>query len=245
MRRPLLTVGSLFSGIGGLDLGLERAGMSVAWQSEINPYACRVLTKHWPDVPNLGDITKTDWSTVEPVDLICGGYPCQPFSQFGLRRGDRDPRHLWPLVADAISVLRPRFVLLENVAGHLSLGFGQVLGDLAELGFDAEWDCIPASFLGAPHIRKRVFIVGCNTNRSDGGEVGQLPILGRLQQDANTGRSGSRNWWTTEPDVGRVADGVPNRMDRLHALGNAVVPQVAEFIGRQLIEQLNRKVVAA
>jgi DNA (cytosine-5)-methyltransferase 1 len=91
-----LTVGSLFSGIGGIDLGLERAGMTVKWQSEIDPFACKVLKKHWPDIPNLGDIKEIDWSKVEPVDLIAGGYPCQPFSTAGKRQGENDPRHLWP-----------------------------------------------------------------------------------------------------------------------------------------------------
>ena len=92
-----LTVGSLFSGIGGIDLGLERAGMTVKWHSEIDPYACRVLKKHWPDVPNLGDITQVNWENVPYVDVIAGGYPCQPFSLAGKRAGENDPRHLWPI----------------------------------------------------------------------------------------------------------------------------------------------------
>ena len=125
-----LTVGSLFSGIGGFDLGLERAGMQVIWQSEIDEFASRVLKKHWPDVPNLGDITKIDWSEIERPDVICGGYPCQPFSTAGKRGGANDKRHLWPAMHNAIRVLRPRYALMENVRGHLSLGFGRVLGDL-------------------------------------------------------------------------------------------------------------------
>jgi DNA (cytosine-5)-methyltransferase 1 len=164
-----VNVGSLFSGIGGLDLGLERAGMNVVWQSEIDPYACRVLAKHWPHVPNLGDVTTIDWSTVERPDLICGGYPCQPFSLAGVRRGEDDPRHLWPHFRDAIRHLRPRFALLENVPGHLSLGFGRVLGDLAELGYDCEWDCIPAAAVGAPHLRYRVFVVAYADSASEPG----------------------------------------------------------------------------
>jgi DNA (cytosine-5)-methyltransferase 1 len=110
-----LTVGSLFSGIGGFDLGLERAGMKVIWQSEIDQFARRVLKKHWPDVPNLGDITKVDWSKIERPDVICGGYPCQPFSTAGKRGGTDDPRHLWPAMHNAICVLRPRYALMENV----------------------------------------------------------------------------------------------------------------------------------
>lgn len=287
-----LTVGSLFSGIGGLDLGLERAGMAVRWQSEIDPYACRVLAKHWPGVPNLGDITKIDWSTVERVDVICGGYPCQPFSLAGVRRGEDDPRHLWPHFARAIRVLRPRYALLENVPGHLSLGFGRVLGDLAELGFDAEWDCIPAAAVGAPHLRYRLFVVahangeqhescspavrGSSTplvpadTNSD--ELRQEPVTVRRGEGARvvgddgktrdmadaqefSVRAGLResepggerrrrpgdggrssHTWSVEPDVGRVAHGVPARVDRLRALGNAVVPQVAEFVGRRIME---------
>jgi DNA (cytosine-5)-methyltransferase 1 len=284
-----MKVGSLFSGIGGLDLGLERAGMTVAWQSEIDPYACRVLAKHWPNVPNLGDITTIDWSNVEPVDVICGGYPCQPFSLAGVRLGESDPRHLWPYFAEALRVVRPRFALLENVPGHLSLGFGRVLGDLAELGFDAEWDCIPAAAVGAPHLRYRIFVVahahgydvrqqsvglgrgsGATVVADDGaprdvayadeirrdrgtgafgpsgwaeptdsGQMGDTDIASTNAHPAPGGSRGAASqssWWAAEPNVGRVAHGVPSRVDRLRALGNAVVPQVAEYVGRRLME---------
>ena len=151
--------GSLFAGIGGFDLGLERAGHACAWQCEIDPHARAILNKHWPEVPCYGDIRSINWADVEPVDLVCGGYPCQPFSHAGARKGESDPRHLWPEVAHCLRHLRPRFVLLENVPGHLSLGFGDVLGDLAALGYDAWWDCLPAAALGAPHLRDRVFVV--------------------------------------------------------------------------------------
>jgi DNA (cytosine-5)-methyltransferase 1 len=153
------TVGSLFSGIGGLDLGLERAGMKVVWQSEIDPFACKVLKKHWPEVVNHGDIKQIDWGTVEPVDIICGGYPCQPFSTAGKRKGTDDPRHLWPWVRTAISELRPQYAILENVRGHLSMGGLQVVGELAEIGYDAEWRVISAAGLGAPHRRDRIIIL--------------------------------------------------------------------------------------
>jgi DNA (cytosine-5)-methyltransferase 1 len=233
-----LTVGSLFSGIGGLDLGLERAGMRVVWQSEIDPYACRVLAKHWPDVPNLGDITTVDWSTVEPVDVICGGYPCQPFSYAGIRQGDSDPRHLWPHMLDAIRVLRPRIVVAENVPGHLSLGFDRVLTALAALRFDVEWSVVSACSMGAPHMRRRLFWVayakGCDVPHH----------LSHREREADRdeprrSRRGARaDGWLPEPEMGRVADGVPSRMVRgpLAGLGNAVVPQVAEFVGRRIVE---------
>ena len=154
-----LTVGSLFSGIGGLDLGLERAGMRVIWQSEIDPYATRVLAKHWPEVPNLGDIKRINFADVVRPDVICGGYPCQPFSTAGKRQGEEDPRHLWPWVREAIRVLRPRYAILENVRGHLSLGGTTVISEIAALGYSAEWRIVSAASVGANHRRDRVVIV--------------------------------------------------------------------------------------
>jgi DNA (cytosine-5)-methyltransferase 1 len=151
-----MRVGSLFSGYGGLDLAV---GGEVAWYSEIEPAACKVLAAHHPGVPNLGDIKKVDWSTVEPVDVITGGYPCQPFSAAGHRKGKEDERHLWPYVKDAISALRPRLAILENVRGHLSLGLADVIRELAAVGYDARWGLVRASDAGAPHGRARVFIV--------------------------------------------------------------------------------------
>ena len=235
-----LTFGSLFSGIGGLDLGLERAGMTCRWQSELDPYACRVLAKHWPNTPNLGDINDIEWRTVEPVDVICGGYPCQPFSVAGKRDGTHDERHLWPKFADAIRVLRPRYALLENVTGHLSLGFGTVLADLAACGYDTEWDCIPAATVGAPHLRDRIFVIAKRQDVAN--TTSTLSKRGciscrRQQKHTNFDVSGIR--WATrtvEPRMGRMADGVPYRVDRLRALGNAVVPQVAEYVGNIIID---------
>ena len=271
-----LTVGSLFSGIGGFDLGLERAGMKVIWQSEIDEFATRVLKKHWPNVPNLGDITKIDWSEVERPDVICGGYPCQPFSTAGKRGGANDARHLWPAMHNAICVLRPRYALMENVRGHLSLGFGRVLGDLAEIGYDAEWQVIPAAAVGAPHKRDRVFIVAYPASKcGNGGQrrngATQFNKKGLQQQVRTSGAnvayttgsarrdaqshdlqkvfeqttkfrksdSTSRtvsDWWKVEPNVGRVANGISNRVDRLKGLGNAIVPQVAELVGALVVE---------
>ena len=151
-----MRVGSLFTGYGGLDMAV---GGDVVWYSEIEPAACKILAEHYPGVPNLGDITAVDWSTVEPVDVITGGYPCQPFSTAGMRRGKNDERHLWPYVRNAISTLRPAFAVLENVRGHLSMGLADVIGDLAGVGYDARWGLVRASDAGAPHGRARVFIV--------------------------------------------------------------------------------------
>lgn len=134
-------------------------GGELAWYSEIEPAACTILEAHHPGVPNLGDITKVDWGDVEPIDILTGGYPCQPFSQAGQRKGKDDERHLWPFVAVAIDALRPRFVVLENVRGHLSLGFGDVIAELSRMGYDARWGVVRASDAGAPHGRARIFIV--------------------------------------------------------------------------------------
>lgn len=151
-----MKIGSLFTGYGGLDTAI---GGELAWYAEIDKAACEVLAHHYPGVPNLGDITMIDWTQVEPVDVLTGGYPCQPFSHAGLRKGKNDDRHLWPYVRDAIHTLRPEYAVLENVSGHLTLGFADVLSDLATIGFDAEWGTFRASDVGAPHQRKRLFIV--------------------------------------------------------------------------------------
>jgi DNA (cytosine-5)-methyltransferase 1 len=349
-----LTVGSLFSGIGGIDLGLERAGMESRWFVEWDAHCRNVLARHWPGLPVYGDITTVDWGTVEPVDVLAGGFPCQPVSNAGKRLGTEDARWLWPEFARAIRALAPRYVLVENVAALLGRGFEHVITDLAALGYDAEWDCIPAAAIGAPHLRDRLWIVAYSErgrpqpDRVAGvlagpsgpaqGEVGQRQRRrdaardrGETMADSGSRRRGSQQrdlhgrqsdaagsspdvadaprlgereptdeadsiatrrearheprhggqslaypdsdgrgpqrdvlttawiaapsgqdtlgrgvdrripgatdagWWATEPDVGRVAHGVPHRVDRLRSLGNAVVPQVVEWIGRRIV----------
>jgi DNA (cytosine-5)-methyltransferase 1 len=154
-----MRIGSLFTGYGGLDIAVEKHfGGEVAWYSEIDKAACTVLQAHHPMIPNLGDVTKIDWSMVEPVDILTGGYPCQPFSMAGDRKGKDDERHLWPYVRGAVGALRPSHVVLENVLGHLSLGLANVIGDLAGLGYDCRWGVVRASDAGACHERSRVFI---------------------------------------------------------------------------------------
>ena len=151
----MTVVGSLFTGYGGLDMAI---GGDLAWYSEIEPAACTVLKSHHVGVPNLGDVKKIDWSAVPRVDVLTGGYPCQPFSHAGLRKGENDERHLWPYIREGISALRPGLVLLENVRGHVTLGLREVLGEIAELGYDCRWGVVRASDAGAPHQRARVFI---------------------------------------------------------------------------------------
>jgi DNA (cytosine-5)-methyltransferase 1 len=224
-----LTVGSLFSGCWGMDLGLERSGMDIRWNSEIDPYCCRVLAKHWRDVPNLGDVTAVDWTTVERVDLICGGYPCPAFSQAA--RGRNVAPDLWPAMRAAIDAVRPRYVLIENVAAHLGRGFAGVLADLDALGFDAEWSTLSACAVGAAHMRRRLFALAY----PHGHRQPMLPVNAEMAgMPPAAGHRG--RWGNPTPDDMGADDGVPYRLDRLRALGNAVVPQVAELIGWRVME---------
>ena len=352
-----MNVGSLFSGIGGFDLGLERAGMRTVWFCEQDPYCQRVLARHWPGVPIFDDVrslvadanggvlgSQRDRKETErerpaqlrgdlgrrldshggrsdapignmaqdavvpvslpSVDVLCGGFPCQDLSYAGKGAGIEGSRSgLWSEYARLIGELRPRYVIVENVPALLARGFGRVLGDLAALGFDAEWDCLPASAFGAPHRRDRVWIVaypngtgsqGRRLPRREYSEVSR-PRHGGALADADGERwersrpardgwigpenSGGRNrsashvsdadnqsqsagpvnagprgglpqpqsgyeWWAVEPSVGRVAHGIPNRVDRLRALGNALVPQIAEWIGRRIVAYECERVAA-
>lgn len=160
MDKPTITFGSLFSGIGGLDLGFERAGFQVKWQVEIDDYATKVLAKHWPDVTRFRDVRECGKHNLTPVDLIAGGFPCQDISDAGKQAGiDGERSGLWAEFRRIICELRPRYVVVENVAALLHRGMGRVLGDLAACGYDAEWQIISAQSVGAPHLRERVFIV--------------------------------------------------------------------------------------
>jgi DNA (cytosine-5)-methyltransferase 1 len=230
-----MNVLSLFSGIGGLDLGLERAGMTICGQVEIDPWCQKILAKHWPEVPRHDDVrTAADWWTGRSVpDGIAGGFPCQPFSDAGLKRGVADPRWMWPAFADVIAALRPRFVIVENVAALVRDGraFGWLLADLHQLGFDAEWSTVSACSLGASHPRNRLFLVadahgqGLEGIHQAVGRIDLQPVASALRQD-----------WEAEPSVDRVAYGLSAQVDRLRGLGNAVVPAVAEHIGRLIME---------
>lgn len=157
--RPRLSIGELCAGYGGLGMGVAQVlDAEVAWYSEIDKGALKILEHRFAGVPNIGDMTVVDWATVPEVDVLCAGYPCQPFSHAGKRKGADDSRHLWPHVREAIRHLRPRLTVLENVSGHRSLGFDRVLGDLAEDGLHVVWTSVRASNVGAPHRRERLFI---------------------------------------------------------------------------------------
>ena len=337
---------SLFSGIGGLDLGLDRAGWRCVGQVERDPFCRSVLARHWPEVPRHDDVrTAVEWwrSGDRPVvRMVVGGFPCQGHSVAGKQRGTADERWGWPWFRAVVEAVRPPWVLIENVPNLVRTGLDVVLRELAELGFDAWWGCVPAAAVGAPHLRWRLFVIASDAERielrqqpgwelgpdregppvvgHDGtrwalayaerqprgarrlGDAGQGPrgwdadrsrfgpdvadpasvrgdsgpglresgarssgspgVVGAVAEDCGRvladpggegppasepaalraegrwdqgGATSERGWWTTEPDVGRVAHGVPARVDRLRALGNAVVPQVAEHIGRLIL----------
>ena len=336
--------GSLFAGIGGFDLGLERSGMSCQWQVEIEDYPTKILEKHWPEVHRERDIKECSGSNLEPVDLICGGFPCQDISVAGTGAGLAGERSgLWYEMHRIIGDIKPRWVVVENVAALLSRGMDVVLRDLSTIGYDCEWHVISASAVGAPHRRERVWIIArlrfgvskeadaqrtnANGKRSHrkkkhvkgnaelrnkqdckSGQVGEdvpnanvvneamrrdnqvdaaemagrdgnargskrdsregrkevavqgcrdVPnangerLEGKRSNDDSKGRQEERrqaglcnreelrrhaNWWEAEPSVGRVDHGIPRRVDRLKGLGNAVVPQVVELIGRRIME---------
>ena len=295
-EKKTITVGSLFAGIGGLDLGLERAGMECKWQVEIDEYARRVLAKHWPNVrrwddiktfpPDSGKLRRDAGRAEQPlqgnrescqasawdVDAICGGFPCQDISYAGRGAGlDGERSGLFFEALRVVRRLRPRYVLLENVAALLTRGLDRVHGELAEIGYSSESHCIPAASVGAPHIRDRVFILAyadrpgrdqqrrpvaalakqqapkrCGSELAyttnavrwpDGGDPEQGGAEhGQQPRRAISGAPTISDWWAVEPDVGRVANGIPKRVDRLRGLGNAVVPQIAEYIGRCIID---------
>jgi DNA (cytosine-5)-methyltransferase 1 len=224
---------SLFAGIGGLDLGLERAGFRCVGQVEIDPFCRRVLAKHWPDVWRHDDVRTLTGEVVRErcghVDLVCGGFPCQDISKAG-RRAGLDGAHsgLWSDYARIVRDVRPRYVVVENVPSLLVRGLDAVLGDLAELGFDAEWGVLAAAEFGAPHIRERTFVIAHPRRERDGVSAEEVRAGWDVTQHGP--------WWSGEPGVRRVDDGVPARVDRIRTLGNAVVPQVAEWLGRRLME---------
>ena len=305
----------LFSGIGGFSLGLESAGLveTVAF-CDFDKYCQQILKKNFPGVPIYGDVKELNYDKlkadgIDTIDIITGGYPCQPFSVAGRKKGEEDPRHVWPEMFRLVQELRPTWVIGENVGGHIKLGLDTVLENLESEGYSARTFSISASSIGANHKRERVWIIA---NLADSQRLGRTEGTkkseeltreessdqfdnrseGRIESepsqvmaDSNTGHGEQQNqevcsrgnasnsssedvansegsnrneheinrehgkassqeifgngssisgvsaWWSVEPDVGRVAHGVPNRVDRLKCLGNSVVPQIPYVIG--------------
>ncbi len=237
-----LTVGSLFSGIGGFELGFEATGrFETSWQVECDPYATKVLEKHWPNVQRHDDVCNWPNETTEPVDVIIGGFPCQDISYAGKGAGlDGERSGLFYELMRIVRVVGPKYVVLENVAALLTRGLDQVLGTLAWHGYDAEWEVVSAASVGAPHRRDRVFIIAYLADSDDkqckGCEQKTLRGKSRLSRESRRGSADQRTQWATEPSLGRVAHGVPKRVDRLRCLGNAIVPQVAQVVAERLLQ---------
>jgi DNA (cytosine-5)-methyltransferase 1 len=224
-----VNVGSLFAGIGGFDLGLARAGMHTRWQVELDPFCRDILAKRFPDAEQFADVREVGRASLGDVDLIAGGFPCVDFSVLGQRTGlGGEQSGLWTEFARIIGELRPHYVLVENVAGLLVRGMGDVLADLASLGYDAEWDCIPAAAIGSPHLRARIWLLAYPISRRHGAPDETIFAGRPLPQ--------LRRWWADEPRLDRVANGVPRGVDRRRAIGNALAPQIAEWIGRRVME---------
>lgn len=266
----MITIGSLFSGIGGFELGLERAipNSKTIWQCEQNEFCRKVLRKHWPDATIYEDITKMDTQDVPFVDLMCGGFPCQDISICGKGEGlDGKKSGLWWWMLGCISRLRPSVIVLENVPAITLRGGVDVVGSITELGYDCEWGIIPAGGpqgFGAPHIRKRWFLVGYVTNTNKRPKSNAIQTGRKKHSMCNNGnvsnsikqsepekrykspdgekiRGQKRSYWEgfpTQSAIRRRTDGVSYRVDRrrLIALGNAIVPQCSEYIGQCIMK---------
>ena len=258
---------SLFSGIGGLDLAFEWAGGQVAAMCEIQPYCQKILKKHWPDVPLFSNVKELKGSDVGTVDVIYGGFPCQPFSVAGDRKGQNDTRYLWPEFSRLVGELKPRWVVGENVSGILSIAADDVCRDLERQGYTVGIWNFEAACVGAKHRRERVFFVAHTDSARCAGNAQQEEFFRKTETEnaADTERPsrlsasytdckqfererlsgglseahpsfGCFGRWEAEPRVDRMAYGLPNRLDRLRALGNAVVPQQAYPIFNAIME---------
>lgn len=247
-------VGSLFSGIGGIELGLERTGyFKTKWFVENNEFCQRILARHWPGIPIHGDITTLDFSKLPKVDMLTGGFPCQDISVAGRGAGIREGARsgLWFYFAKAIGILRPRYALIENVPALANRGLNIVLADLAEAGYDAEWINLSASLFAAPHPRERIFIIAYPRGlRST--PVESVWGYEDLQEKIRKVAARNKTWsgWRSrvaphnegndravaEARMDGVVYGLPEEVDRIKSLGNAVVPDCAEFIGEMIME---------
>ena len=282
----------LFSGIGGFSLGLEATGgFETKAFCDIEKYPRQVLQKHWPHVKQYEDIKELNYERlkadgIDSIDIITGGYPCQPFSIAGRQKGEQDPRHLWPEYFRLVKELRPTWVIGENVSGHIKLGLDTVIEDLESEDYSVRPFSISASSIGANHQRERIWILahsrrsqwpraelrGENENETRQENANQFERSSstsevdvantndeRLQRQwqsrnqftsrFNSSRESSeegqgtvgQGWWESEPNMGRVAHGIPKRVDRLKSLGNSLVPQIPYYIGKTILEVMNGK----
>lgn len=230
---------SLFSGVGGMERGAENAGIQTIGQVELGEFQRKVLSKHWPEVPKWGeiqDVGERELSSIYPIDVVAGGFPCQDISNAGKRAGISGTRSgLWSEMVRTIRLVRPKYAVVENVAALLVRGMETVLGDLAESGYDAEWDCLPAVAFGASHRRDRTFIVA-------------YPEREGLEREGISNVFPTYHAWKpvqfrglSESDIVRRRNDVPNYMDRIVSMGNAVVPPVAAWVFKQVVEHERTK----
>ena len=283
-----LNVLDLFSGIGGFSLGLEATGgFETKAFCELDKYCKSVLKKHWPDTRQYDDIKELTYDKlrsdgIDTIDIITGGYPCQPFSVAGKQKGTEDKRHLWPEYFRLVKECRPTWVIGENVSGHIKLGLDQVIEDLESEGYATRTFSISASSIGANHQRERIWIIAnsnsngllkddsnirpqstesigkdsgsirkdipreqhmANSNSGSKETLNQERVLGEQNTEGETERypDGSlqvHGQWNFEPNVGRVADGIPSRVDRLKSLGNSLVPQIPYYIGQTILRTM-------
>jgi len=243
----MIRIGSLFAGIGGFELGLERAipGSETIWQVEQEPFCQKVLKKHWPNATIYDDVRTVGSHNLESVDILCGGFPCQDISTAGKGKGlEGEKSGLWFEMLRIISELRPRVVILENVPIIITRGLSTVLGGLSEVGYDAEWNIISARQFGACHLRRRWFCVAYpNSERLQKQPNNTKPMETQSVfkcRDSKNERIHIRNYWekkTTLSGIRRMDDGVSAKLDkhRLKSLGNAIVPQCSEYIGLHIL----------
>lgn len=242
----MIKVGSLFAGIGGFEKGIEDAfgGMAeTVWQVEQNSFCQKVLQKHWPNATIFDDVRTVGKHNLEPVHILCGGFPCQSISQAGKMEGlqNENKSGLWWEMHRIISELRPRIAILENVANILRVGGTDVIASLAAIGYDCDWTVIRASDFGAPHHRARWFCVAySNSKRVQKQSIWSQSMGPERQSKCGSSKdAGARqnNWerFPTQSPVRRRNDGVSNRVDRIAALGNAIVPQCSEWVARQVL----------
>ena len=251
---PTVTHLSLCTGYGGIDLGLNRVirGMRTLAYAEIDAFAIEVLLARMEDgsldaAPIWTDVRDFPWHLLHgSVDILSAGYPCQPFSHAGLRKGGDDDRHLWPHIRRGIESVRPAIIFLENVEGHISMGLSSVISDLDELGYRCAWGIFSAEECGAPHRRNRVFIIATDTV-CERGQLSVERIKSAIQDIGSDGTARrAEDWnnitsWSIEPTICRNNDGATNRVDRLRLLGNGVVPATASLAFRTLLREVTSK----
>jgi DNA (cytosine-5)-methyltransferase 1 len=264
-----LTHGSLFSGIGGFDLAAHWCGVKTLWQVEREPFCQNLLKQHFPKTKLFDDVTKVGKNELQPVSIISGGFPCQPFSHAGKRKGKTDNRYLWPDMFRVIKELQPNYIIGENVPGIITLALDEVLTSLESEGYHNETFVLPACGIGAWHKRDRVWIISYkkdrfNTNSRKQQNAYWQTVEEKVELLSNTSRIGHEesgafgkpfdpkktptwetaqpfdgcipNIWQSEPNVGRVAHGIPKRVDRIKGLGNSIVPQMAYIIFQSILQ---------